>query len=245
MAMSSFVKGQLAYPVAGMTTLTTANLPNHTFGTYWSATAGATSGAVAATTITHDPAANTSTVVIDGGVSGGTAKKGDIVNFAGCNSVNQMNYQDTGYLQDFTVVQDATASGSGTYEITLVVSPCMNAGSLSTTNPDTGATVSLAAYQNVTAVPAENAVVTCRGAASKTYTQDLIFHKSCFSFVQVDIESPYGFAGGKQSHGGFSMTVSKAGDIQNYRSIMRFDTLYGTDVTYPEMGMRVLGAALT
>jgi hypothetical protein len=41
------------------------------------------------------------------------------------------------------------------------------------------------------------------------------------------------------------MTVSKAGDIQNYRSIMRFDTLYGTDVTYPEMGMRVLGAALT
>jgi len=243
MAMKSFVKGQLAYPVAGMTTLTTANMPNHTFGTFWPVTAGdATVVDVTATALIHSPANNTTTIEVDLGNTTGTVKKGDIVTFAGCNSVNQMNYQDTGFAQDFTVVQDATASGG---VVTLVVSPCMNDGTLTTTDPNTGNSVSLAAYQNVTAYPVENAAVACRGGRGLTYTQDLIFHKSCFSFVQVDVESPYGFAGGKQSHGGFSMTCSKAGDIQNYRSIMRFDSLFGTDVTYPEMGMRVLGAALS
>lgn len=245
MAMKSFVKGQLAYPVAGMTTLTTANMPNHTFGTFWNG-----STLVKGTTFTHDPAANTTTITMDGGATTGTVKKGDLITISGSvaaatstvNSVNQMNYQDTGFRQDFTVVQDGTASGG---ELAIVVSPCMNDGTLTTTDPNTGNSVSLAAYQNVTRVPVDNAVVTARGTAGLTYTQDLIFHKSCFSFVQVDVESPYGFAGGKQSHGGFSMTCSKAGDIQNYRSIMRFDSLFGTDVTYPEMGMRVLGAALS
>ena len=237
MAMSAFVKGQLAFPVAGMTTLTTANIPNHTFGDYWDGT----SITVTATQITHDVEANTSTIQITGGKSGGVVKKGDLMTFAGCNSVNQMNYQDTGYLQDFTAVEDATASG---VTVSVTVSPCMNDGTRTTTNPINGATITLSAYQNVTAVPASSATVTPRGDGEGVYSQDIIFHKSCFTFVQVDIDSPFGFQGGKQSHEGFSMTVSKAGDIQNFRSIMRFDTLYGTDVCYPEMGMRVLGAKL-
>jgi len=243
MAMDAFVKGQLAYPVAGMTTLTTANMPNHTFGTFWDGTAITQT----ATALVHSVANNTTTIEITGGATTGTVLKGDlfVINGAssgGVNSVNQMNYQDTSHRQDFTVVQDATASG-GT--VTIVVSPCMNAGTLTTTNPDTGASVSLAAYQNVTRVSVSTDVIVPRGTGGATYTQDIIYHKTCFTFVQVDVESPYGFAGGKQSHEGFSMTVSKAGDIQGFRSIMRFDSLYGTDVTYPEMGMRVLGAALS
>ncbi len=239
MAMDAFVKGQLAYPVGGMTTLTTANIPNHTFGTYW------TGSITVNGTPTHDPIANTSTVVLAGGATTGTVRRGDLVRFAsastGVNSVNQMNYGDTGYRQDFTVVSAATASGGA---VTIVVSPCMNDGSLTTTNSN-GQPVSLAAYRNVTRAAANADVVTALGTAGATYTQDIMFHKSCFTFVQVDVESPYNMTGGKETHEGFSMTCSKGGDLQNFRSIMRFDTLYGTDVCYPEMGMRVLGAALS
>lgn len=243
MAMASFVKGQLAFPVAGMTTLTTANLPNHTFGSYWDGTAIT----VTATALVHDFAANTTTIEITGGATTGTVNRGDlfVINGAssgGVNSVNQMTLQDTGYRQDFTVVANATASG-GT--VSIVVSPCMNDGSLTTTNPENGASISLAAYQNVTRVAASTDVVVPRGTGGATYSQDMIFHRDAFTFVQVPLESPANMAGGQYSHEGFSMTMSKGGDLQNYRTIMRWDTLYGTDCTYPDLAMRVLGAALS
>jgi hypothetical protein len=238
MAMSSFVKGQLAFPVAGMTTLTTANLPNHTFGTFWDGT----TITVTATALVHDFAANTTTIEITGGATTGTVLKGDLMTIAAVNSVNQMTYQNTGYAQDFTVVANATASG-GT--VSIKVSPCMNDGTLTTTNPENGASVSLAAYQNVTAVAASSAVVTPRGTGGATYTQDLIMHRDAFTFVQVPIESPFNMEGGVTSFEGFSVTMSRGGDIQNYQSIMRWDTLYGTDCTYPDLAMRVLGAALS
>jgi hypothetical protein len=70
-------------------------------------------------------------------------------------------------------------------------------------------------------------------------------HRDAFTFVQVPIESPFNMEGGVTSFEGFSITMSRGGDIQNYQSIMRWDTLYGTDCTYPDLAMRVLGAALS
>jgi hypothetical protein len=59
------------------------------------------------------------------------------------------------------------------------------------------------AYQNVTARPADNAVITVvSGSASTAYTQNLIWHKDAITFVSPKQELPGGMDMAYQAAGG-------------------------------------------
>ena len=102
---------------------------------------------------------------------------GDVITFAGVFGVNPQNYETTGLLQEFVVLEDVDTDGAGAGSIK--ISPSLNDGTATTTNA-AGDTISLKAYQNVTALPADNAPITVLGAANTTYEQNYLLHR-CYA----------------------------------------------------------------
>jgi len=153
------------------------NLPKHTVGNH-----GGTP-LVAGTVVNGD------TVGFDGGTAStaGFLKAGDVITFAGVFGVNPQNYETTGLLQEFVVLEDVDTDGAGAGSIKL--SPSLNDGTATTTNA-AGDTISLKAYQNVTALPADNAPITVLGAANTTYEQNYLFHRDAIALAMIDLELP-------------------------------------------------------
>ena len=96
-----------------------------------------------------------SSIVTDGWGSGATnLNKGDIVTFAGVYAVNPLSKESTGRLQQFVLTADVSDTAGA---ITMTVSPSI---------------VTSGALQNVTAAPANNAVITFWGmSAGGTQTE--------------------------------------------------------------------------
>ena len=160
---------------------------------------------------------------------------GDVITFAGVNAVNPVSRQDTGQLAEFVVTANVTTSGAAG---TISVYPEFNDGSVTST----------AAYQNITALPANNAGITVAGgtagpAASATVPQNLGFHENALALVSVPLELPRSaeFKARAQWRG-VSIRVIMAYDVANDDEIIRLDTFYGTDAIYPELGVRLYGA---
>lgn len=157
-------------------------------------------------------ASGDSTIDIDTG--SGTPAAGDVFSIAGTNAVNPMNYQSTGRAKRFTVT-----SYSGN---TITFTPAI---------------VSSGAYQNVDALPADNAAITFEG----THTANLAFNKSAFSLATVPIAHVDGLNQTHVSHKGVQMALASDGDIRTYKSIKRLDLQYGVDASYPEHALRLMG----
>lgn len=159
----------------------------------------------------------------------GYLKKGDVFTIAGVNSVNDVNRQDSGALQQFVVLADVTTAG--------------NAGSI-TCYPDIndGSTASTAAFQTVTALPADNAAITVVGASGASHPQNLAFHHNALALVTVPLELPDSAVfKARATWGGYSVRVIKDYDVENDEEIIRLDVLYGTKAIYPELGVRLIG----
>lgn len=197
------------------------NIKNHTVGAH------------SGTPLVNDASFSNDTNVIafDGmtGTQAGALKAGDVINIAGVNSVNDVSKEDTGVLQDFVVLADVnTTAGAGS----MTVYPDLNDGSTSST----------AAFQTVSALPANNAAITIKGTASTAYPQNLAFHKNALALVTVPLELPDSASfKARADWRGFSIRVVKDYDIDEDEEIIRLDVLYGTKAIYPELGNRLWG----
>lgn len=166
-----------------------------------------------------------STIAIDAlGAGTDTVTKGTVLTIAGVNKVHPITKVDLGVAQQFVVTADATASGGA---VTLSISPSIYAGS--------------GGLQNVTALPADNAVVTfATGSASASYAQNLQYHKNAFKMVSVPLIMPNGVdLTAQESVDGISVAVVRDFDVLERRMITRLDFLGGLSAVRPEWACRV------
>ena len=195
------------------------NVYTHTVGTY------------SGTPLVNDASFTNDTNVIafDGmtGTQAGALNKGDVITIANVNSVNDVSKQNTGVLQQFVVTAVVnTTGGAGS----ATVYPTLNDGS------------SNAAYQTVSALPANNAPITILGTAATAYPQNLAFHENALALVTVPLELPDSAVfKARADWRGYSIRVIKDYDIDQDEEIIRLDILYGVKAIYPELGVRLWG----
>lgn len=174
---------------------------------------------------------DTNVINFDGmvGAQVGALVKGDIFTIDGVFSVNDVSKESTGVLQQFVVLADVTtAAGAGA----ATVFPTLNDGT----------TASTAAYQTVSALPADNAPITIVGTANTGYPQNLAFHENALALVTIPLELPDSATfKARADWRGYSIRVIKDYDIDTDEEIIRLDILYGVKAIYPELGVRLWG----
>jgi coat protein Gp5 len=156
--------------------------------------------------------------------------QGDIVQFAGCFSVNPQNRQSTGVLANWVVTASVT-SGSGA-----------GAASIPIAGPGGLGIVTSGPFQNASASPTASGAVTVNGATAVSSYRGLAFHKNAFTFASADLPQ----VGGVDMCGraalpkiGLSTRMIRAYDINTDRLPTRTDVLYGWAVLYPELACRI------
>ena len=219
--------------IAGMDGFETAQMPVHTTGIATGSPTVNGAGQTGASLVTTAWTASTS----------GILKRGDIITIAGVFAINPQTYESTGQLQQFVVTADVNSAGAGA--ATIPISPAINPGTLTTVDGD-GATVSLAAYQNVTNAPAAGAAITVLGAGNTAYRQNLILHRDALTLAVVDIALPQSAVVAERKSDpetGLSLAMTAAYNISDYTETYRIDILWGVENLYPELGRRVFGSA--
>lgn len=158
-------------------------------------------------------------------VTGSTVKVGDEFTVAGVNAVHHITKVDTGQLKTFRVIAIVTgAGGTGTMQIS---PPIISAG---------GGTTAELQYQNVTATPANGAVVTFLNTTSAIVNP--FWHKSSIEILPGTIAFPTG-AGAEVLSGttdqGFTLYMQKQYKIETGLTYFRFDARWGVVNLNPEM----------
>ncbi|TPE53073.1 P22 phage major capsid protein family protein [Amaricoccus solimangrovi] len=220
--------------VANYKLFETAQIPTHTVGT------------ASGSPVTNGAGQTGASLATDGWTNSitGILKAGDVITIDGVYSINPQTYQSTGQLQQFVVTADVN-SGASTGPATIPISPAINDGTLTDVDAE-GNTVSLAAYQNVSAAPGDGATITVVGTGGSTYRQNFLIHKDAVSVAIVDLALPQS-APVKQrvrdEESGLSLAMTAQYDITNYREVYRIDVLWGVKNLYPELTRRILGAS--
>lgn len=149
----------------------------------------------------------------------GTITKGTKITFAGVFAVNPQSRQSTGTLAQFVVTANVAAGA-----VSIPISPAI---------------VTSGAFQNVTASPANGAIITIFGTASGSYSANVAYHKDAFTLAMVPMWAPPGGKGvidvAQETYKGFTIKVTEFYDGVNDNSIMRLDVLFGWAATYPEL----------
>lgn len=170
--------------------------------------------------------AGTTSLATDGWTASTTVlKAGDSFTIAGVYALNPESKVILPYLMEFVATADVTSNGSGV--ATIVASPELISGG---------------AYQNVSALPADNAqIVINHGATANTqYDQSLAFYKDAFTFVTVDMDLPRGLdMAEKSTYDGVSVRFLRGFDINNNRYVSRLDVLAGYACLRPDWAVRV------
>lgn len=213
----------------GMDFQMSQNVPTHTVGPLGGTPLvdGANQGTTTAV-VTENPYAATTSLLTKGWTAAAAARltKGDVVTLAGVYAVNLENKNVLPYLKQFVVTANvsSTAGGAGT----LILSPAI---------------IAAGAYQNVSALPADNAAVTVvTGTASTAYPQNMIFHKDAFTMVTVAMDVPNGMDMAEQiTYEGVNLRFVRGYDITNNKRISRFDLMAGFGALRPEWAVRVTG----
>ncbi len=200
------------------------NIARHTVGTIASSTP-----------LVNGANQSGSSIITDGWNSAATTlNQGDIVTFAGVNSVNPISYRDTGSLRTFTVTQTISDT---TGSITIPISPDLNADP---TSP----------FQTVTALPADNAVIKVFNVAAASFStisgaasaQALAFHKNAFALAIVNLETPGGMEWSEKVSSptkGYSIRLIRGYSIEKNRKLTRLDVLGGWKTTRNELACRI------
>jgi hypothetical protein len=214
-------------PVIGnVDTYMTQTVPSLTCGTR---TAGAINGASQNVTYATAKSTYAQTLNIDGVGNAATIKAGEVFTIAGVNAINPRTKADLGYLAQFTVLADATANGSGVVSA-MSISPAI---------------ITSGAFQNVSAAPADDAVVTFLGTASATYRTNAIFHKTAIKLVSAKLVMPYSGEADYATDPDTGLTVrywrysDGATDTHNHR----WDVFFGTVNADRRLGTRISGTA--
>lgn len=193
---------------------------------------------------THTVGTQGGTPLVNGGNQGGASlisdgwtaaaatrlNKGDTFTIAGVYGARPQTGSpngsvSTGVLQDFVVTDDVASDASG--NATLPISPSI---------------IATGAFATVSALPADNAAITVKGASATVTPQGLVFHKSAFTLVTVDLEMPKGIdmAGRVMDPDlGLALRLTRAFDIRTNTRPTRIECLWGWATMYPEMATRI------
>ena len=152
----------------------------------------------------------------------GTLKKGDIITLAGVNAINRLTGDDLGALQQFVVTADV-ASGATSIPIypSIVVAP--------------------AAFNTVTASPANSATISLVMTASSRYRQNLAYYPEAFTLATADLIMPTSgvVESARAEFDGVAMRMITAYDVMSDNLITRMDILYGFAAIRPEWAVIV------
>jgi P22 coat protein - gene protein 5 len=158
-------------------------------------------------------------------VGSGTVKVGDCFTIAGVNAVHQITKGDTGQLKTFRIVSIVTgAGGTGTVQIT---PPIISGG---------GSTDAELQYKNVTATPANGAVITFLNTA--TASVNPFWQKDALEILpgRYSVPADAGVAVMKASTDqGLEVVMQKQYDINTMITKYRLDVLFGVVNKQPEM----------
>jgi len=202
-------------------------VPTHTTGTRDGATPLVNG---ASQTVSYDAVKDTwsQSLVTAGWNAGATINAGDVFTIAGVYMVNPKTKQSTGVLQQFVVLQNATADGTG--NATLQISPPL---------------ISSGQHQTVAlAGSLDNAAIVPVGNPSTSYVQNLFFHKNAMALVIPPLEIPPGSVNAaRRTHKGISVRVIPVYDGLNDISKWRLDVLYGRKLIDPRLSVRASGTA--
>jgi hypothetical protein len=173
--------------------------------TLWSKhTSGSDTGAGTSITVNGSNQTGASITVTNG--SSKTLLKGDVITFAGCKRVHPETKVDTGALQQFTVLADASST-------TVTISPSIVI---------TGAT------QNCSAAPTTAGAVTKVGGADAVYGISMLYAKEAFAIAFADLVMPKGVDwSAREVFDGISMRIVRQYDINNDKYPCRLDVYYG------------------
>lgn len=195
---------------AGFTFAESSHVVDHTTGT---AAEGDTSYNVNG--VGEDGAA----ITVDGGTT--TFLVGDVITFAGSNSVHAETKIDLGSLKQFVITADSGASATS-----LAIDPAI---------------VLTGGRQNVSAAPTDNGAVSKIGAGNaELLNGSIVYHRDAFTLATADLVMPEGvhFAS-RQVFDGISMRVVRQYDINNDRIPTRIDILYGFKAIRPQLAARI------
>ena len=172
-----------------------------------------TNGARAGTPLMNGATAEGATsVVTDGWTGSGAVAEGDRFTIDGVFAVNPITKSTYAYLQPFVVTAAGTNSAGA---LTINISPAIRASG---------------AFQNVSALPADNAALTFSGAASALSTIGLLWHKDAVALAIVPLEKPDGVNSASMKYdstSGVGMRYCEwwDGDTDQWKS--RFDVVFG------------------
>jgi hypothetical protein len=172
--------------------------------------------------------------IISIAVGASTVKVGDRFTIAGVNSVHHISKQDTGQLKTFVVTRIVTgAGGTGTIEIE---PPIISGG---------GSTRAENEYKNVTATPANGAVITFLNTV--TANANLFFLKGAIELIPGSFAVDPGdgwdvVASATTPKLGLPITYVRQGAIGDLSVKARLDIDYGVGALNPEMiGIQLFG----
>jgi len=153
-----------------------------------------------------------------------TVKAGSVFTVAGVYAVHPETKQAYSWLKQFVVTEDVISTGGGA--ATIKIDPTIYLS----TNP----------RQNVSAVPATDAALIFRGAASIAYGQNLAFTKDAFAFVSGDLYLPKGIdMGARERMDGISMRLARDWNVISDDLVTRIDVIWGAKAIRPELAVRI------
>ena len=163
----------------------------------------------------------------DGWGAGSTLNVGDIFTIAGVNRVNPQTKADTGELQQFVV----TAKNAPGTTHALSISPAI----VGPEDPQ---------YQNVSALPADGALLTILGTSGQTYSTQIGWDSDAFGVAFADFEMPKAGMGVVSTKSadtdlGISLQYTAGYDIRGFQELHRIDLLQGFVAQYPQLATRV------
>jgi hypothetical protein len=224
--------------IGGIPTMFTQQLSNITPGTR---TNGAVNGAnqdtdYSAVAISGAPGQYlTQTIAADGFGANATIKDGEVFTVAGVFAYDNRLGQAQTFLQQFRVIGDTTADGTGAVA-TLRIFPAMIV-------PDGGATPNTP-HATVSAAPADNAVITWRGTASTAYKPRAIIQKQAIIVNTADLIMPASDTAMRKqlTQVPLSVRMWRASDFDTGAHTIRFDVALTANVHDRRRIVRVNGA---
>lgn len=137
--------------------------------------------------------------------------KGDVFTIAGVFDVHPETKQAYSHLKQFTVT--ATVTGATNAIASVAFTPSLT---------------STGAYQNISALPIDDAVVTMVGSASTTYPINMLYHEDAFTIATADLEMPDDVHfKSRVVYEGLSMRLLRQYTIASDAIPARIDVLYG------------------
>ncbi|AWL18211.1 hypothetical protein DIW83_03760 [Acinetobacter nosocomialis] len=154
-------------------------------------------------------------------VTGGALKEGDAFTITGVESVHQITKQATGQLKTFRVVKVNSATS-------IVISPPIISAQ--------GASEAEKQYQNVSATPANGAVITMLNTA--TAYANPFWHRDAIELIPARYAVPTNAGAAvlrATTDQGIELVFQKQYDINTMKTKYRLDTMFGVVMVNPEM----------